>query len=169
MPKATPPFQRFLNRIKIDSHTGCWLWSGHKYRNGYGAIKAFGKMVLTHRFSYELHKGPIPTGMEILHSCDVKHCVNPEHLRAGNHSENMKEASERGLMKSGKDHPNFGQSRPGIKNRLSKPVFVMGKYYSSQKEAERCLGYASGSVRFWLKTGNPKARQVSREEYLKNA
>jgi len=137
---------------------------------GYGVIKVFGRFVGAHRFSYELHKGPVPDGMEILHSCDVKACINPDHLRAGSHAENMAEAGERGLMRGGDRHPQFGRKRPpGIKNRLSKPVRVLGKLYSSQNEAEAALGLGSGTVLYWIRKKHGKAEFISRQEYEANA
>lgn len=45
-----------------------------------------------HRHAYMLWKGAIPDGLDVLHSCDVKQCVNPEHLRVGTHQENIREA-----------------------------------------------------------------------------
>lgn len=148
MPAPEPPFIRFLKGYTVCPDTGCWLWEGAKYGNGYGWIKSFGRIVSAHRFSYELHKGPIPDGMHILHSCDVKHCVNPDHLRTGTHAENMVEAGERGRMRSGSSHPHFGkrQKRP----KQAKPVRVLGKDYESIRSAERELGLGQGTVRYWL-------------------
>lgn len=129
------------------------MWDGHTYPNGYGCLKVFGKTVSAHRFSYELHKGPIPDGMEILHSCDVRRCVNPDHLRVGTHAANMAEAADRGRMRSGSDHPLYGVTQ--LRPKQSKPVHVLGKDYRSMKEAERQLGLGSGTVRFWI-NNHPK-------------
>ena len=155
MPAKKPPFQRLMNGYIECPKTGCWLWGGHKYRNGYGAIKAFGKMVLTHRFSYELHCGPIPDGCEILHSCDVKNCINPDHLRAGSRAENMREAAERGLMRKGESHPMYGKKNP--RPRQANKVMVLGVIYDSQKQAEKALGLGSGTVRYWIRSKPEKA------------
>lgn len=157
MPKKEPPFVRFMKSYTVSPDTGCWLWDGATYANGYGWIKAFGKVVSVHRFSYELHNGPIPDGLHILHSCDVRHCVNPDHLRPGTHQENMAEAAERGRMPSGRNHPQFGkrQKRPN----QAKPVRVLGKEYESIKDAERDLGLGSGTVRYWL-NNNPARAQL---------
>ena len=160
MPAPEAPYLRFLRGCTQCPDTGCWLWEGTKYQNGYGWLKAFGKVISAHRFSYELHKGPIPEGMAILHSCDVKHCVNPDHLRAGTHAENMAEASARGLMPKGEGHPQFGvrQKRPS----QAKPVRVLGREYESIKEAERELGLGQGTVRYWL-NNNPYRAQLINE------
>lgn len=165
MAKKVAPFIRLMNGYK-ENESGCWIWQGSKYNSGYGWLKVFGKSVSAHRYSYQLHKGDIGEGMEILHSCDNKDCINPDHLRVGTHAENMKEASERGLLRSGSDHPMFGkkQNRPRQSNRVK----VLGKVYESQKQAERALGLGSGTVRYWIKTGCKKAELISKGELNKD-
>lgn len=157
MAAPSPPFIRFHDMIS-KRKDGCWEWQGSCGRNGYGQFKAFGKMVSAHRFAYELYKGPIPDGLHILHSCDNKRCVNPDHLRAGTHAENMAEASERGLMPSGPNHPGFGKrpKRPSQANR----VRVLGREYESQRDAERTLSLGAGTVRWWLKHKPEKAQLI---------
>lgn len=154
------PFMRFLKSYTVCPDTGCWLWEGSKYSNGYGWIKVFGRVVSAHRFSHELHNGPIEEGEHILHSCDVKHCVNPDHLRAGTHQENMSEAAARGRMRSGKSHPMYGKKNP--RENQSNVVMVLGQEYESQKAAERSLGLGSGTVRYWIKNNPNKAKIIKK-------
>lgn len=74
--------EKFNQSYTIDSLTGCWLWHRRLTRNGYGEI-SHGKLrtnALAHRLSYQLHKGPIPEGLDLDHLCRVRHCVNPSHL-----------------------------------------------------------------------------------------
>lgn len=88
--------ERFYS--KIEKTDTCWLWKAGQRGNGYGAIKVNGKTVLAHRFSYELHKGEIPNGLYVCHSCDVRSCVNPDHLWLGTQKDNMMDARVKGRL-----------------------------------------------------------------------
>lgn len=83
----TDPVVRFWRYVT--KHDGsCWLWSG-ALTNGYGTMNINQKTVPAHRFSYELHKGKIPEGLQIDHLCRVHNCVNPDHLEAVTSQINM--------------------------------------------------------------------------------
>jgi hypothetical protein len=89
----TSDIQRFQAKFRVTP--GCWIWAASSTKNGYGQFALDGTMTGAHRASYLLHVGPIPEGAHVLHICDNKQCVNPAHLRAGTHKQNMQEASER--------------------------------------------------------------------------
>lgn len=88
-------------KAKINPTTGCWEWIGAK-RNGYGRITTGSrtdgtrKTVSAHRLSYELFKGNIPAGYEICHACDNPCCINPDHLFAGTHQDNVDDREQKG-------------------------------------------------------------------------
>ena len=65
---------------------GCWLWIGKINIDGYGVYAD----QRAHRVSFEKFKGPVPLGLEIDHLCSVRNCVNPSHLEAVTHKENVR-------------------------------------------------------------------------------
>ena len=87
---------RFWKKVEICEPEHCWFWRASRLKGGYGIIGISGKNRLAHRVSYELHHGPIPEGMLVLHSCDNPSCVNPAHLHLGTQADNMREKAERG-------------------------------------------------------------------------
>jgi hypothetical protein len=76
----------------------CWLWTKAKDSNGYGVIQGGGRLLLAHRVAYVLHHGSIPE-VCLLHGCDTPLCCNPAHTHLGTHDQNMREASQRGLIR----------------------------------------------------------------------
>lgn len=74
---------------KVNKTEACWEWTGSIKDTWYGQIKSDGKPALSHRVSYELANGPIAAGLDIDHICRNRSCVNPGHLRAVTHKQNL--------------------------------------------------------------------------------
>lgn len=77
----------------------CWLWEGAIHHTGYGVFTVMvphKHQVRVHRHAYQLLRGPIPNGLVICHRCDVRRCVNPDHLEPGTARENFHDAMRKG-------------------------------------------------------------------------
>lgn len=76
----------------------CWLWLGERQPNGYPKIRVEGRYVTVTRIVYEQYYGrPLPVEKPLaLHHCDNPPCVNPRHLWAGNHRDNMQDMKNKG-------------------------------------------------------------------------
>ena len=94
--KPSPISERLKNRHVIDSDTDCWNWSGNTSGNGYGRIRHKGRYICAHRASYIVRIGEIPDGLLVLHKCDNRGCVNPDHLFLGTHKDNMQDMLSKG-------------------------------------------------------------------------
>ena len=88
--------ERFMAKVMPEPNSGCWLWDGAILNSGYGhAACGNYKTAPAHRVSYELFKGEIPAGLDIDHTCNMRLCVNPDHLEAVSRSENHQRAYRR--------------------------------------------------------------------------
>lgn len=105
-PHRIPLEQRFWDQSIPEPNSGCWLWLGPLRRSGYGHFKigsrtdSTRKNVSAHRLAYTLTHGPIVDDLHVLHKCDNKACVNPEHLYVGTHFDNMRDVWKRGRKTS---------------------------------------------------------------------
>lgn len=128
------------------AENGCHLWIGATRGNGYGAIKVDGRVMDAHRAAYIVHKGRIPDGKLVMHTCDHRSCVNPEHLKLGTHRENNVDAIKKGLSKPFRPtryEPLSDREKKQIKAEYESGVSVKAisrKYDIAITSASRLLG-----------------------------
>ena len=77
-------------------NTDCVLWTKCIDARGYGRIRREGETWRAHRWAWYQTFGPIPTGLFVLHKCDVPTCINPDHLFLGTQADNNRDKKEKG-------------------------------------------------------------------------
>lgn len=94
-----------FDRCQVDE-SGCWIWKRPPTKDGYGQIGFVkdGRAInlVAHRFSFLAFRGAIPARMRVCHTCDVRLCVNPDHLFLATHRESMNHAAGKGAFLPGR-------------------------------------------------------------------
>lgn len=127
--------QRFFSRIVV-AESGCWEWTGPKFKRGYGQVgNANIGHRLAHRHMWTLIFGEIPEDKFVLHRCDNRACVRPEHLFLGTQTDNVQDClSKNRFRQRGETHAKAQLSdadvvairtmhKHGIKRRIIRRVF----------------------------------------------
>ena len=131
--------QRFTKKFIVNNKTNCWEWIACIHPNGYGQFLLNNKKCAAHRVSYELHVGKIPDDLLVCHTCDVKNCVNPNHLFLGTQQENVDDMIKKGRAnkakgsKSGNAKLNESQARVIKKLLASISVKEVAGLFSASK------------------------------------
>ena len=103
-PPGTDPklFARIMAMVTVTD--GCWLWAAATDTSGYGNPKVNGKGIHAHRLTWQFFIGPIPHGILVLHKCDIRRCVRPDHLFLGTQADNMADMKRKNRGSHGEAH-----------------------------------------------------------------
>lgn len=141
--RHVPIANRFWS--KVDKSGDCWLWTGHRLKNGYGQFSlTTTRPVKAHRFAWELAHGPIPGGMMVCHHCDNPPCVRPDHLFLGTAKDNTQDAIRKGRMYAGTPGPSRHRDRylRGERNQNAKLTAEQVKEIRRQRGAKTAKALA---------------------------
>ena len=89
-------YYRLMLKTNVFAANGCWEFEGSLGHSGYGRIYVHGRHEAAHRVSYLANVGTIPTGLSVLHRCDNRICVNPDHLWLGTAKDNILDCHKKG-------------------------------------------------------------------------
>lgn len=166
-PKTLPLAAKLKRRIAVQQGAnGCWLWTGGTNPAGYGTLSVAGRQVLAHRAAYESWVGPIPMGLCVLHTCDVRNCIRPDHLFLGTKADNNLDMLAKGRLRF-KRHK--GENN-GCAKLTSEAVLAVREagLSKSQRAWAAELGVSQATIhniltgKAWVHLGGPRLHTCSR-------
>ena len=142
--------ERFEEKVELIPFSTCHWWIASVSRR-YGQIRRNGKAVPAHRAAYELYIGPIRQGMYVLHTCDHRLCVNPDHLFLGTAQDNMDD-----MILKGRDKKAHGSKHYSTKLTDKDILKIRSLSGVSQKEIGRMFEVTQASISLIINNKNWK-------------
>lgn len=147
-PKPIPLAQRLERNSIPEPNSGCWLWERGLTSTGYGQThiggrrERGGKVAQAHRAMWIACHGDIPHGLFVCHHCDVKTCVNPDHLYLGTPKQNTADAVARDRIVRGEKRRNARLS-----DEMVRTIWRMHNARASSREIGDHIGVDPRHVR----------------------
>lgn len=142
MNKRRDPATRFWPRVKKTKT--CWVWTGGKHTTGYGCFWDGVKDIQAHHFLT-----PPPPGLLVLHRCDNRLCVNPDHIFFGTHKDNMQDCKAKGRMEFA-----YGEKQWNSKLKPQQVVEIIESKGGRELTAKLAKRFGVGKMQIWsIRTG----------------
>lgn len=149
---------RFWNKVTIGEPNECWEWQASLDTGGYGrfGIRGFCKSSTwerAHRVSWSLTHGGIEDGMWVLHHCDNRKCVNPDHLYLGDVKDNSRDMVVRGRARGPVGEANHHNKLTAEQVAEIRAAAPEGKFSWGQRKALAERYGVTGMTIFHIATG----------------
>lgn len=137
-------WKRFWPKVNVRLPEDCWEWQANLGR-GYGMFWFSKIPMMAHRLSWMMLRGPIPEGMNVLHKCDNRKCVNPNHLFLGTQSDNVQDMYSKGRQgdsRNGNDKKFSAEDSKDIHSLLDRKYslrYIASKYKTTHQTIQRAL------------------------------
>lgn len=133
---------RFWKKVDCSSEDGCWEWQACKNPYGYGIFQLNNKACKAHRVAYGLEHGPIDDEDCVLHRCDNRGCVRPDHLFLGSKTDNAADRDQKGRQAKGVKAAKAKLDEAKV--RAIRTMYATGQF--SQQELADAFGVYQGTV-----------------------
>lgn len=146
--------ERFWSKSRRGGPGECWVWTAALDDGGYGVFgMCHSKVISAHRFAYLLERGPIRDGLNVLHRCDNRPCVNPDHLFLGTQADNMRDMAQKGrggkAKARGAQHWNARLTADDVRAIRAYPAGAMAREIAERFGVSRMTVIAIRNGRLW--------------------